>query len=464
MSGLFTMLRSAASALDAQRYGLDVTGHNIANVNTPGYSRRRVSLSEVAPPDVLTAGGGVRVDGVVAERNRFLERRIRNEFPAEQRQDALAEALSQVELGLADNGGAINDRLTAFFDAFARLADLPTSSTARQEVILRGRELGSAFRGASSSLTASQQELDAEVRATLDSINALATTIARLNEALGNLDPTHPEALQLQDQVRHAVEELSKLTSIDALERPTGGFDVSIGSGRSLVVGTEVYALSAASRPVTGLADVVAADGTVITTQIGGGRLKGTLDARDTLVPGYRTALDQLAYTVVTAVNTLHTGGYDSSGTAGQPFFQALGTSTNAASLIDLNPALAADGGETLVAASNDPTAAGDNGAARAVAALRDARLLAGGTATPTDYWSQIVYRVGRDTQAARDEHRTRAALVRQAESLRESASGVSLDEEAANLMRFQRAYEANARFFRSVDETLATLLRMVGA
>ena len=102
----------------------------------------------------------------------------------------------------------------------------------------------------------------------------------------------------------------------------------------------------------------------------------------------------------------------------------------------------------------------GDNTAARAMAALREQRVLNGGTTTLSDAWGQLVYRVGRDTKAATDESSSRKEIVRQVDALRDQVSGVSLDEEAMNLLKFQRAYEANARFFSMVDQTLDVLLQ----
>ncbi len=104
----------------------------------------------------------------------------------------------------------------------------------------------------------------------------------------------------------------------------------------------------------------------------------------------------------------------------------------------------------------------GDNQTARALADLRDARVMSGGTATPAGAWSNFVYRVGSDVSAARAASSTRDQVVRQLERLRDQASGVSLDEEAANLMRFQRSYEASARYFTTIVDTLDTLMAMV--
>ncbi|MGE3840669.1 MAG: flagellar hook-associated protein FlgK [Vicinamibacterales bacterium] len=463
MAGLFDMLRSASQAMDAQRYGLDVTGQNIANVNTPGYTRRRPMLSEIPPPDKFTSGSGVRIDGVTVERDVFLERQLRAELPAEQREGALAGALRRVELAIGGSGALLNDRITEFFDSFSRLADAPLSSVARQEVVLRGESLSESFNELSDRLVTAQRDADSQVRATVDDINALATRLASINEALVSIDASSPQALHLRDEGRTTVEELSQLTGAEVVERPDGGYDVSIGNGRALVIGSSIRELSVSSQPVTGLADIVADDGTVLTDLVQSGKLQGLLHARDELIPSYQDSVDDLAYTFVEEVNTLHTSGYDQNGTAGQVFFQALGSSSGAAANVALNAALSATGGEALVAASGDASAVGDNAVARALSNLRDGRVMAGNTATFSDAWSRIVYRVGRDLSAAEDQQATRRELVRQVQALRDGVSGVSMDEEAANLMRFQRAYEANARYFTVVDQTLATLLQMAG-
>lgn len=463
MAGLFEMLRSASQAMDAQRYGLDVTGQNIANVNTPGYTRRRPLLSEIPPPDKFTSGSGVRVDGVAVERDVFLERQLRAELPAEQRETALADSLRRVELAVGGSGALLNDRITEFFDSFSRLADAPLSSVTRQEVVLRGESLGEAFNELNDRFVSAQRDADSQVRATVDDINSLATRIASVNEALISIDASSPQALHLRDQARSAVEELSKLAAAEVVERPDGGYDVSIGTGRALVLGASSRPLTVSSQPVTGLADVVAADGTVLTDLVRGGKLQGLLHARDVLIPSYRDSLDELAYTFVNEVNALHTAGYDQNGTAGQVFFETLGASAGAADHVALNSALLATNGEALVAASSDASAVGDNATARALSDLRNGLVMAGDSATFSDTWSRIVYRVGRDLAAAEDQQATRRELVRQVQALRDGVSGVSMDEEAANLMRFQRAYEANARYFSVVDETLATLLQLAG-
>jgi flagellar hook-associated protein 1 len=461
MSGLLGMLSSTARALDAQRYGLDVVGQNIANVNTPGYARRVALLRELAVADRTRAGDGVEAAGVRTMRDRLIDRRLREELQAEGRHAAMADMLSIVEVALGRPGASIDKSLSDFFDAFSTLAESPLSSTARQQVVLRGESLASAFRDISQRFDAALRDADARVRATVGAVNDLAQRVAALNASLSRAAPATGEGLHLRDEVNRTVTALSALIDVSTIERPDGGFDVTFGSGRPLVTGSHVHQMGTTDRAVTGVADITSG-GIEVTRELTGGRLGGWLQVRDTNLPAYVASLDQLAYGVAQHVNAAHQAGFDLSGAAGLPFFTPPGTVAGAARALALTPPLAAAGGEGLIAASTDPGSAGNNVNARALAALRDARLLAGGTATMHDAWAGMIYSVGRDTAAARDEQRSRGEVVQQVLTLQDSVSGVSLDEEASDMLRFQRAYEANARFFRAIDDALDTLMRMV--
>jgi flagellar hook-associated protein 1 FlgK len=200
-----------------------------------------------------------------------------------------------------------------------------------------------------------------------------------------------------------------------------------------------------------------------VTAEITGGRLGGLLQVRDVNIPDYLGRLDTLAAELVSEVNALHSAGFDLNGATGQTFFgystAPVGT-IGAARFIQLDPALAADASRVAAAGVAE---AGDNTTARALAALRDARVLDGNTATLSDGWSRLVYRVGRDTQAAADEQTSREEIVKQVDFMRDQVSGISLDEEAMWMLKFQRAYEANARFFsktRSYPATQSPQLR----
>jgi flagellar hook-associated protein 1 FlgK len=176
-------------------------------------------------------------------------------------------------------------------------------------------------------------------------------------------------------------------------------------------------------------------------------------------VPGYQQRLDQLAFDVASQVNTVHEAGTGMTGATGQAFFAPIDAVAGAATAIAVDAAVAAD--SHLVAASATGTV-GDNQNATAMSNLRDARVLNGGTTTLNDSWSQFVYHVGSDTESAQASRVSGKEVVDQIVRLRDQVSGVSLDEEAASMMKFQRAYEANARFFAAVDSTLNTLMNIV--
>jgi flagellar hook-associated protein 1 FlgK len=452
MGDLFSNLTSATRALDAQRMGLEVTGQNIANVNTPGYARRTVDMAAVAGDTPLAAGKGVDVIGIRALRDTMLERRVSQEISTQQRESTIAKGLSVVETTLGKSGATIDDGLDDFFTAFSALSQDPTSSPARQEVLVQAERLASDFRNMASRLEGARRDADVDIRATIDQVNSLTDRIAALNNAMGRPNPSN---LHLRDEQTQLVRELSELVNITTVERPEGGVDIAVGSGRPLVVGETSYDITVTSPPPEGYA-ALAVNGMTVTSEVTGGQIGGLLDLRDTKVPGYLTSLDTLAYQLAQSVNTLHTAGYDQTGAAGGNFFTPPAAVAGAAAALAVNPVVAADG-RKIAAASI--TQVGDNQTARGIADLRAARVLDSNTATMSDYWSQIVFRVGRDTRAATDESEARQAIVQQVDALRDEVSGVSLDEEAMQLLKFQRAYEANARFFTVIDGAIETLL-----
>jgi flagellar hook-associated protein 1 FlgK len=457
--GLINTLSQATTGLAAAEYGLNVTGQNIANLNTEGYARRTVGLAEIPP----SSGGGVTVTGARAMRDAFLEARIRQQFPAEEQQGAVASSLAVVETSLGTPGQSIDARLSAFFNSFATLAQDPTSSVSRDSVVVQGQQVATAFNAMAGSLADARVAADAQIRSGVVQINALASQIAALNTSIGKA--AGGDAETLRDQLGIAVKALSGLADVTVLQRADGGADVSIGIGRALVIGDQTYAVGIGSAGLSGLATVTSG-GVDITAEMKRGQLGGLLQVRDTLVPGYQDKLDQLALGVAQQVNGLHKSGFDANGNPGLDFFTAPATAPGAAAALAVNTAIAGTstvaGDSSLVAASKTGSS-GDNGTAKAIAGLADARVMAGNTASMTDVWSQLVYRVASDSQTAQAQQVSGQQIVDQITKLRDQVSGVSLDEEAASMLKYQRAYQANAKLFMSADAMLTTLMGMVG-
>lgn len=455
---LFGSLTAASRALEAQRFGLDVTGQNIANINTPGYTRREVDFAAVPPADRLSAGGGAEVTGIRAVRDAMLERRFRQELPDERKQAAVADALSLVEAALGGPGKSLDAELTAFYDSWATLAEDPLSATARQLVTQRGATLAASVRDLAGRLSLAERDANLRVGASIDEVNGLVTRIAALNQSIAAVGGGNSgQSAMLRDQQGEELRKLAGLVGVEVLARADGGVDVSFAGGRPLVIGHVGYGIEAVPAAGTGLIQVHSG-GVDVTASVTAGSMGGLLHARDTLIPAYRQDLDVMAHALATEVNALHTAGFDRAGAAGGNFFTPPGAVAGAAAALQMNAAVVAD--PSLVAAAGTASP-GDNAQARAMAGLRDALVLNGGTATLHNGWGNLIYRVGADTQAARFEQSTRAEIVRQIENLRDGVSGVSLDEEAMRMLKFQRAYEANARFFRAVDESISVLLSL---
>ncbi len=451
------MLGRTVRALDAQRYGLDVAGQNIANVNTPGYVRRSAVLVEGPPPDPLTPGGGVDVQAVIASRAPLVEGRLRYEQPLASSHGAIADQLAVLESGLGQAGNSLDDALADFYNTYAQLGQSPTSSTARQQVVVQAQSLTRAFNDMAARLESQRRSADAGIRADVGQLNALAGQLASINRQIGSTDPNNAQGLY--DQQTYVVAQMSTLVDLNVVSRGDGVVDVSIGNGRALVIGDQLYDVSVSANGA-GYANLMtdgAAVTTDITSEISSGRIGGLLRVRDTLIPSYSSRLDELANAVATDVNAVTTTGYDRNGAPGVPLFTPLATVAGSARLLAVNPSVVSD--NSLIVTSST-TAVGNNDLALAIGRLQDAAMT-GSTAKPVEGWSDLVYSVATDSATAKEARTAHEQVTHQLKNLWDQISGVSIDEEAASLMRFQSAYEANARFFQVVDETLALLLQL---
>jgi flagellar hook-associated protein 1 FlgK len=452
MSGLLDSLNAASNALIAQRMGLDVVGQNLANINTPGYSRRTLDLAEVAPTDPLSAGRGVTVVAVRALRDQLVDARLRREQGNTGYDGAMAEVLGTIEAAVGMPGASLDAQLTAFFDAFSALASDPTSPVARDGVVRQGTDLTSAFHDLAAQLTAAQTDADTSLRASVNEVNALGTELAGLN---GDIAAHSYDAETIRDRQGLILQRLGELADVSVLARQDGGVDVTLASGRALVIGDNAYALQASP---TGMA-TVSLEGVDVTPELTGGRLGGLLRVRDAVVPGYMSQLDQLANDFATAVNATHATGFDATGAAAGNFFAPPAGVAGAAAALSVDAAVLADSGRVAASATGAP---GDNGTARQLSALRTTAITAGGTHSAIDAWRALTFDVGNDVSDARAAQTSHGQIVTQLQALQAQASGVSYDEEAAHMMRYQRAYEANARYFKTITDTLDALMDMV--
>ncbi len=452
MSSLFGTMSVALQSLLTQQGAMEVVANNIANANTPGYSRE-VPILEESPPILsgnTMVGTGVTLQSVQSVRDNILDLRIDQETSQQSSLNSYVDSMNQVQaLFNETQGTGLQTDLSNFFNSFQSLATDPTSSSLRQAVIIAGQDLAGAFSQTSDNLSTIQQGLDQSVVQTVQQVNQLTAQVANLNQQIQMVSNSGDNPGSLEDQRDEALTNLSNLIDTAVVYSNNGTVSVTTTNGALLVSGNQSDALTTQINSATGMNDVYA-QGTDITSTIAGGQLQGLISARDGSIPSAQSSLDNLAAGLISAVNKQQNAGYDLNGAQGTDFFTPFTPPTpgsNAGAAATMTVALT---NPDQVAASSDGTQ-GDNGNATALANLQNASIVSGQTAG--DYYSNLIDQVGNDVSNATSEQEAVGLVLQQLTNQQQSISGVSLDEEATNLIIYQQAYEAAARVISTVDE-----------
>jgi flagellar hook-associated protein 1 len=453
MPGLNTSLSIAVQALQAEQGALSVTTNNIANVNTPGYSRQVAVLNEspTFQENGVAFGNGVTLQQFQSVRDELLQLRLYEQTQQEGNSQTQFNSLSQIEGIFSDATQGVGGALSAFFNTLSQLSTNPTDANARQAVLTSANDLAISFHQAVSSLNSIGTGLDQAVPQTVDQINRLTSQIATLNGQVAQMQGLGKDPGSTQDQRDELIRQLSSLVNISVTQSDTG-LTLTTGNGIPLVVANQSYALLANANNSV-LEHVYSSQGQDITSQIQGGQLGGTIQIRDQVLPQLFTQLNTLASQFATSFNTQQTAGFDASGNPGQNFFAPLPSTTDAAANFGV-----AITDPKLVAASSDGSA-GSNGNLEQLIALQNQQLPSG--ANPMDMYSNLVLQIGNLGANAKANVTANDLSVQQLTDQRSSVSGVSLDEETTNMIRYQRAYEAGARVVTTVDSMLQTLMNM---
>jgi flagellar hook-associated protein 1 FlgK len=458
----FSSFEIGRRALRASQLGVTIAGQNIANVNTPGYSRQAIQLSAtpVDGSNIRLTGVGVTIDGVKAFRDRFVESRLQTETGITGRLTAKRDALAPVDAALNEttSGGGISSAITGFFNSFRDLEANPASVEVRAAVVGKGSVLAEAFHQTRARLVDIRREADGALRSAASEVNALSARIADLNVQISVAENTGANAHELRDQRGEALRQLAELTGARTVENQDGTVTVTLGDGRPLVQAGRVWSLDVASAPPDGLAALQLDGAPAI---ISDGRLRGLLDAIGE-IGAQIGALDDLAASITARVNALHASGADLDGNAGTNFFAVpSGGQPVTAANINVSAQLAAN--PRLVVAAAVGGGSGDATVARSIGGLlTDQTSVAGSrTGSFSSIYASIVKDAGDGVRDAEDSLVTQQAILAQAAAQRDAASGVSLDEEAINLLQYQKAYEAAARFLKVADEMTQTIISL---
>jgi flagellar hook-associated protein 1 FlgK len=468
MASLFASINTALRAVLAHQQVIQVIEHNVANANTPGYRRQEAVLSPSVPypaPSIYGGtvpgqiGTGVTVDRIRRFNMEFFDGRWRRELGEAKRWELQRDVLQQVEATLAETSDdGIVAKLDAFWAGWQALSDDPTNLTLRANLREQAIGLAEAFNWRARSLMALQKDQDSAITQRVDEINSLASQIARLNVEITNVRAAGDQPNDLLDERDRAMDRLAELAGANVNIEENGEAIVSIG-GHTLVMGSTSFTLSAAPDPNPPHLVQIEWDIDGRPLNVERGELYGILDARDRVIPEHLQALDTVARELVTQVNALHFNGYGLNNATHHSFFTPF-TSNDYA----LEISVSADLNDLAnIAASTTANSPGNADLAVAFAEFRSQPFLSSGTASLNQFYTRHIGELGLELRSAAAKTKDREVVVQSLQTLRESVEGVSLDEEAANLVKAQRSYQAAARLMTTVDEMLDTIINGMG-
>lgn len=546
MAGISHLLNIARSGIQAHQQGLATTSHNIANINTKGYSRQEVVLETKRPAEGII-GSGVEVGQIRRTVDTFLENQITSVTEELGYLTSRHNYLIQADgvFTETDNSG-LTFGITEFFNALRDVATNPESAIQRTVLLAKGESLTDQFLGMAQGLNQIRLDADNEIARHVDTINGLAARVASLNDEIFKAESSGREAPDLRDQRATLINGMAELVDVEQVTL-RDGIGIMVG-GQLLVAGNHANALATmpdADNPPMRNVAFVRSDGNLfsITGQLEGGKIGGLLALRDTDIPAFQDRLDRTAALLINDFNQQHQAGYGLDGTTGNLFFSTLtpdaplGRETNAGTAVGTSVAIAdptlltldnyevqftgaaaysivdtttgstvtsgaySSGGtinfdgldvvitgtvavgdvftlsahkgaaqrfglaindtDTIAAASTAATIPGGNQNALALVSLHTSRHSELGNITLNDYHTITIGDVGSATRESELALHSKELEVDQVTQLRESVSGVSLDEELTNLLSFQRAFEASARLITVGDELMRTLLTL---
>lgn len=482
------LLGIGRSGLNASKKSLEVTGHNLSNVNTEGYSRQRVMQSTAIPISVggYIQGTGVKVDGVRRFNDEFIDKRLSNALANNSFYEARTENLEQVEniFNELDSDG-LNQVLNKFFNSFRELANQPENETIRSVVRDNANLVVKDFRRIRGTLDTQSVNIDRKIENSVAEVNQLLHHIADLNGKITSIESAQGETGDLRDQRDIALRNLSENFKIHTYVDEKNRFIITAQGIGTLVTGLHVQELGTMTRNknqssngMNGSVEIVLKDrpSQKITDQFKGGTLSSIIKVRNDDLKKLQNDIDGIAYQFTTSVNTIHRQGFvnrpitigadgkpaavDLKGpTTGLDFFKQPLSVEEAGNFIDLSDSVKKD--LSNIAAALDPNAPGDNRVAIAISKLQHERISGEGSVTLEEQYLQTIGSIGLETGKARLDAEQASGILAQANSLRERLTGVSIDEETANMVRYQQAYQASAKIMQAADDMFKTVLEL---
>lgn len=447
MAGIFNTLNTANKGMNAQQTALQTTAHNISNANTEGYSRQRV---EMKADLAYTYGGigqlgtGVKMDSVIRLVDEFTGKQIRQETATLSQFGTKSEVLEQMETIFnepSDTG--LNFNISEMFKAYQELAKNPESLSSRTIALEKSRTFADTLNQIQTQIESLVEETDYQIEKQITDFNAIVDNLETLNRQIFNISVKGHTPNDLLDQRDKLLMEMSSITDFKV---ETDKYNrVSITVGGEAVLNYDGKPLDPDGNPITVDLKSLSAKGAI----------KGYIDGKAVL-DGQLKEMKEYASSLAAAFNEAYTSGVAEA--------EQVDIFINTAGKLTINPVLIEDNGKLLAGQSSD-SPVGDGSRAAALAAIRNTPLSfgSGETTTLENKYNSMITRVGISKEHADNMVKNQEALVGQLEMRKESTSGVSIDEEVSNLVKYQKAFEANARVMAVLTEMLDVLINRTG-
>jgi flagellar hook-associated protein 1 FlgK len=482
------LLGIGKSGLFASKKALEVTGHNLSNVNTEGYSRQKVIQSENNPiyNGGFIQGTGVRVKGITRINDEFVDKRLNSALSNSKFHDTRSEHLDQVEniFNEIDNDG-LNQTLNKFFNSFRELANQPENEAIRSVVRDTASLAVKDFRRIRNTLDSQANNIDRKLVASVTDINMLLSHIASTNEKIASIEIHQGETGDLRDQRDLDIKKLSEYFKVKTYVDEKNRYVVAAPGIGTLITGSAVQELAVTSKSkdessnnMSGSMEIVLKDrpGQAITNSFEGGTVASMVKVRNGDLRELQDNIDNIAYHFANSVNSIHRQGFVNRkiaiGPEGTPatedkhgpttnidFFKVPVEAEGFANEIDLSNLVKDD--LSNITAAMAPNAAGDNRVAIAISKIQHQKMGGDGSITLEEQYLQMIGKIGLETGKSHLDAEQANGLLAQANSVRERLAGVSIDEETANMIRFQHAYEASAKMIQAADEMFKTVLEI---
>jgi flagellar hook-associated protein 1 FlgK len=445
------------SGVRASQIALSATGQNIANVNTPGFSRLTPDMKSVGGQTSVSIGGGVQVSSIRRLSNDFQNQQLWRASTDKNYFNTSQQYLTALE-GLIDSeGSSVSVGLDNFFAALSEASSTPESIALRQQIIGESKQLAQRFNGLNSNIGTQLNALQGQRVAMTSEINGLSGNIAELNAQIREMESSGRDTATLRDYRDNLVKDLSQYAGIRVQEAADGTLNVSLANGQPLVAGAtagqlKVNANLAGEQEMT----LVFAKTTFPLNQQGiGGSLGGLYDMEYGALRPAQKDLHDMASAVATMVNDTLAGGFDLNGNPGQPLFSYNAGSTSG--MLAVNAL-----GASELAFSGTAGEVGNNKTLLIMLELKSAGVTVAGNTVPlNDAYAGLVGRVASASRQNQADLRAATTVAEQAQAQRDSVSAVNLDEEAVNLMAYEQAYQANMKVISTSNDLFNAVLAM---